>query len=182
MNRENINHVVLDLESTSLNPNCCILSIALVPVPRTENIDWELVESGMSFYCIVDVESCIDAGFEMSAQNFYWWLSRNEEARNHLIEGLRKPIKTTLRKLKDYLYSFDSPYIWSHKDFDAAVLRTYYRKLEIPTPFRKEQMMDLRTLNLLSDQEIDIERNSPKHIAINDALHEAKIVKEELDI
>ncbi len=179
-NLKKIAHLVMDVESTSLNPNCCMLEIAMVPIPPSPDVNWDMVKSSMSFHNHIDLESCKKAGFEMSAKNFYWWISRNKAARKNLREGLRAKIRTVLNRAIKYLRKFDEPYIWSHKDFDAAALRTAYRKLDIDTPFKKEQLMDLRTSNYQSPPTPDIERKTPKHIALNDAIHEAKIVRKQL--
>jgi len=188
MNYRKTNDLVLDLETTSLNPNTAILSIALVPVPKdlsvttTDEYDtkWDYIETD-SFYRNISLESCFEKDMAISASTFYWWLERNEKARRELIDTPKYEIETVLKQAKEYIQKFpDNVYIWSHKDLDTAVLRTSYRKLKINPPFDKEQMMDMRTLKLLKNVKKDDSDKEGKHIAIKDAINEAKLVHKAL--
>ena len=175
LDKSNIDHVALDVETTSLRTDCCILSIAVVPVIDER----ESVIQANSYYEIIELQSCLDEDMIISADTFYWWLNQSEEARQEIDSDIKRAIDQALVSLAAYIKQFYDCYIWSHKDIDAAVARTAYRKLGMTEPFDKKQMMDIRTLRLLSE-DVTVDWDRIEHNAFEDAWYEAVLVRKYL--
>ena len=85
-------HIMLDLETLSLQPNATILSIGAVVM------DLETGVLGDEFYCTVDPRSCQQWGLHVCADTAIWWMKQSEEVRKAVYEGEALTLQAALAR------------------------------------------------------------------------------------
>jgi hypothetical protein len=157
---------MVDIETLADTNNAVIVTIGAV------KFDIETGETGKQFYKNIDIDSCLDAGFEVTGGTIRWWMTNSEEA--------RKEMAANGVHILDALYDFgqflkDEDYhIWANGlRFDTAILENAYRRLKLPVPWNHRNEMDVRTLVAFAPEikkEIVKNRINVRHNAIDDCL------------
>lgn len=133
-------HVMLDIETLGDTNNSVIVSIGAVKFNLKNGQAF-----GDDFYEVVDIDSCLKAGLEITGSTTRWWMKQSDEARK-VFEERSVPLGNALRKFANF---FDTRgyMIWSNGlRFDVAILENAYRKMGIPVPWIFRNEMDVRTL------------------------------------
>lgn len=159
-----MSNVMLDIETLGVSPGSVILSIGAVRLNTNEQ-----------FYCVINIQSCLNRGLFIEASTLEWWLKQSDSARFAVLSE-QKSI------LEDALYSFNawlSPddYIWGNgATFDISILKEAYRRCSIEPNWKYRNEMCYRTLAKFfpSDKSTRVEND---HIAINDAINQAEHLK-----
>lgn len=146
-------HVMVDIETMGNRSKAAIVSIGAVKFdPSSEGL-------GDQFYCLVDLQSCLNAGLEVDASTIMWWLNQSPEAREALNPRDRWGISRRCFDLRDALTQlgewFSAPsgvtYIWGHgATFDPVILSNAYWALGMRAPWSFRDVRDTRTLFDLS--------------------------------
>jgi len=161
--------VMVDLETFGTTPNAVITSIGAVRFdPYGTWIDtW-------AFHIHVAVASqprrSIDAGTVL------WWLQQSDAARNALVSGQDAAADLTLALEAFASFVDGADEIWCNgASFDLPTLAHAFAEVGDKTPWAYWQERDLRTLKALNPQRI--ERSGTAHHALDDALHQARLVQ-----
>lgn len=172
-------HVMIDLESMGQSALAAIIAIGAVAFDPTTG------KLGESFYCVVDLQSSMNAGMTIDASTVLWWLKQSDEARKAL-QSPGAPLLEALMDLEAFLKQV-SPnrkelIVWANgASFDFPILATAFRahKARLPWDFWNERCA--RTLigvarTLFGYQKPVIDGTA--HNALDDATFQAQIVME----
>ncbi len=163
--------VMVDLETLSKLPTAAFTSIgACLFEPHS---DW----IGETFHMHVSLENATRAGLKMDASTVMWWLDQSDEARRTLVLGQldAAPLVTALEAFAAFLPP--GVEIWCNgNSFDLPILQNAYHIAGIETPWLYYNERDLRTLKALN-KGARIERAGIHHNALDDAVHQAKLVQ-----
>ena len=131
---------MLDIETMGNTSNSVIVSIGAV------RFDMETGETGGTFYRIVDIDSCLDAGLKVNGSTIKWWLTKSEEARKEIVkEGIH--IAQALQEFNLFIRNSIYSEIWSNGvRFDIALMEDAYIALKLPVPWDFHAERDVRTL------------------------------------
>jgi hypothetical protein len=161
--------VMLDLETMGTNPDCVVLTIGAVKfILNPDNNGGKIIEE---FYYLINPQSCVDVGMEMSVDTIIWWMKQSDEARAEF----QKPtlnIQDVLTWFSDWLS--DDPKnidMWGNgSDFDNVLLANAYRVCGKPLPWRYFNNRCYRTLkNIYPNVDITNVSTGVKHNALDDA-------------
>lgn len=167
--------VMIDIETLDNTTTAAIASIGAVWFePRGGRL-------GNTFHMHVDLADCQRHGLTIGADTVLWWLKQSGDAQAALGNGQRAaaPLVTALEALHAFIVGLDSatPEIWCNgASFDLPILANAYRAIgwKAPWPFRRER--DLRTLKGLHPEQ-RLDRTGIAHHAIDDAIHQARLVQ-----
>lgn len=169
----------LDLETLSTRPNAAIASIGACRFdPRS---DW----IGDTFHVHVSLANCQHHGLAIDAGTVLWWLDQSAEARAAFVIGQQDamPLLVALEALEDFMATTaECSELWVNgASFDLPILASAYRAVDLPLPWKFWQERDLRTLKAL-DKNTRIERAGIHHNALDDALHQARLIQRLIQI
>lgn len=173
--------VMIDLETPDNVPTSAIASIGAVRFePRGSRI-------GDTFHMHVDLIDCQRHGLTIGADTVLWWLKQSTEAQIALSDGQlgAAPLITALEALDAFINvaEADTAEIWCNgASFDFPILANAYRAAgwrKTPWPFWRER--DLRTLKGLHPEQ-RLDRTGLAHHALDDAIHQARLVQYILQI
>lgn len=163
--------LMVDLETLSKLPTAAISSIgAVIFEPHS---DW----IGESFHLHVSLENCQRHGLMIDASTVTWWLGQDDVARQTLIVGQldAAPLITALEAFSNFFPS--GAEIWCNgNSFDLPILANAYHAIGAETPWSFYNERDLRTLKGLN-KGARIEREGTHHNALDDAIHQARLVQ-----
>jgi DNA polymerase III epsilon subunit-like protein len=155
---------MIDIETLGIEPGSAILSIGAVR--------FDLDGLGEEFSCIVDLESCQEAGLEIDANTLEWWLSQDSEVQHILTGGIE--LKDALEQLSQF-YG-DCTEVWANSPaFDCSHLEKAYDAVGIVKPWTYSEKRDVRTVVNL-DIAPEMEQEGNEHDALDDARYQAKQV------
>lgn len=199
-------HVMLDLETLSTQANAAIIGIGAVWFdPHGEQFKAESAQEAAEFgtslpydrfpLCferIIDIQSCLDAGFAVSASTLKWWSEQSDEARRVAFSG-EVGLREALNDFADFLTMVsinwpqggDSPVqrdqvcVWGHGPaFDNAILANAYRQMGYPQPWSFRNDRCNRTFLALAEERLEkvmpeLVRVGTLHNALDDAITQA---------
>lgn len=166
--------ISIDLETLSTQPNAAIASIGACRFdPRG---DW----IGDTFHLHVSLSNCQRHGLVIDADTVLWWLKQSGDAQQALGIGQidAAPLVVALDAFAGFVDSTgNEPELWVNgASFDLPILASAYRAINWPTPWKFWQERDLRTLKALN-KGARIERTGTHHHALDDAMHQARLIQ-----
>ena len=186
-------HVMIDLETLSLQPNAAIIEIAA----KEFNPVKEIEVPNNTFHEFVDSTSCAMHGMDFDKATIEWW-SKQELHLKGRFDTFRNdtPIGYALGKLSEYIRTTAPDgelMLWSQgTDFDIPILRSAYRNVlgeELPVKYRN--IRDARTyflelVNVLQPEAKNpyelIKSEGSKHTAEGDVEWSIKAVQYATDL
>ena len=160
--------ICIDIETLSLRKNAYILSIGAVRFDRDEIKE--------TFYVSLSEDDQLHRHLDINT--IQWWLQQSQEAMQKLRHTVYTP--QALRKLAEFISSNSSVNIWANSpSFDCDILSDAYEQFEIRRPWNYYQERDVRTAKQLVGEP---EFVGIKHYALDDAIHEARIVQHYLKL
>lgn len=165
-------HIVLDLETRSTQPNAIVASIGAVAIGP----DLQLLPS--EFH--VPLAQNLQHGRHEDPATMRWWADQTREARDASITAaMTATPRQALADFAAWVASVADPdevRIWGNGSvFDNVILRSLYDMFSIVTPWHWRHDRDLRTALDFYPGAKDVgEFVGIKHIAVDDARHEAK--------
>ena len=166
--------ISIDIETLSTRADAAIASIGACRFDP--HGDW----IGDIFHVHVSLTNCQRHGLAIDAGTVLWWLNQGDDARRTLIAGQEDaaPLITALDAFADFIRgSGAEPDIWVNgASFDLPILAHAYRVTGMPTPWHFWQERDLRTLKALN-KGARIERAGIHHTALDDAVHQARLIQ-----
>ena len=166
--------IMFDLETMGKRPGCVILSIgACVFDPHT---DW----IGDTLHIHIDSDESELRGFKANMGTVRWWLTQDTEARAALEAGQKNAVSpfAAIDGFCNFVSSAgNDPDVWCNgNSFDIPILAAYFGHFHLELPWNYWQERDLRTLKGINKGQ-RIERTGTHHNALDDALHQARLVQ-----
>lgn len=166
-------HIMLDIETLGLKPGCVVLSVAMV---RLSDL--------ASMSIVLNGEEQHKAGLVFSQDTWNWWQGQSPAARSAAFDNPQE-VRAALGYIGQWLrwategaepwHHIDSWFIWCHgASFDAPILAEVFERFEMPVPWQYNQVRDTRTLYDLAGVELSAFQAGERHIALNDAMCQAK--------
>lgn len=162
-------HAMLDLETLGTSPDAAIAEIGVVL------FDLARGALGPTWTVAINLDSAIRTGGRMDPDTVLWWMQQEEAPRMRIARGGGLPIETALEELAKWLNENTvEPEIWSNgANFDAVILRQAYERTRIECPWDWWNERCYRTVAKLHP-ETPIERTGTKHVALDDAIDQAR--------
>ena len=166
------NHIVLDLETLGTNRNAPILSIGLVVISDLEikskyHVVLDVIEQEQLFGRVAD------------ADTEKWWRERLETTEGKFAWDAalsdQESVYTGLRGICNIFATNPNHEVWGNSNtFDNEILRSLMEAVKLPTwSFRNDRCF--RTLKELYKEKVpEPEFQGIRHVAVDDARHEAK--------
>jgi len=173
--------IMMDLETLSLDNNAVVTSIALV------EFDLDTGVIGKKLEVSLDVLPQALNGGKIDEDTLKWWNEQSNEAKNALITAKRVKLLTGLEKVTDFITSchdkLNDVRLWGNGiSADNVWLRNLYRRHSVDFPLMYWCDKDVRTVvDLLPYKEVEIPFEGTKHNAIDDCIHQIKMVCVTLD-
>ena len=158
--------IVVDLETLSIHPNACIVSIGAVLIEDMEITD--------TFYINVDGRTCKEAGLHIDPDTIKWWGEQSKEAQ----EAWQKnpvPLQEAIDKFTLW-YGKESIPIWGYgANFDVVILENAFKAIGHHIPWKFWDIYCLRTMMNVLDKRLPKANN---HNALDDANAQASMLLE----
>jgi len=165
MRTEQMNNVMLDLETMGIGPNAAIIAIGAV------EFDPESDDLGRRFYRVVDLESSVQNGGVIDAATGIWWLQQIAEASGEFQRNT-VPIAVALQEFSQWIRG--ETFVWGNgAAFDNVILASAYRNVGMTVPWDFWADRCYRTVKALHP-EIKLVRNGTFHNALDDAETQAE--------
>lgn len=166
---EPIKRVMVDLETLGSGPRAAIVSIGACKI-TDRIID--------TFYRVVDVATCAEAGLQIDVATIKWWLQQSQEARDALCVDECHSLRTVLSDFNEFLGDWQNDKdveIWGNgANFDNVILASSYDALCMKRPWKYSQDRCFRTLRKQKPLvPIPFMAAGEKHHALSDALHQS---------
>lgn len=122
-----MNNVMVDIETLDNKPTSAIVSVGAVRFGPNGYDEYD------TFYKVVDVQSCIDAGLTVSADTISWWMKQSDQAR----AVFQQPGDHLVNVLIDFIGWFPAgSNLWGNgAAFDNAILSNAYAALKLQQPW-----------------------------------------------
>lgn len=173
------NHIMIDIEALDVRPTAAIAAIGAVAFnPETGDVTDKL-------YCRVDIESSEQSGGTFGASTVKWWLRQSADVRAELICEEAVTVERALADLNLFVLrkgSFGDCIVWSKgTDYDFPILYSAMARAGIAPAWKYYQVRDVRTLLetlplIGADSARAVPFEGAPHQALNDALHQARLV------
>lgn len=173
-------HMMVDLETLDTTATSYIASIGAVMFDPNSDV------IGPSLYTVVDL-NVPQPGRTISSSTVKWWLKQSDSARSELTG---QETKFSVRQALDALASFMAIQaaqtgwkvdgVWGNgSDFDNAILIDAFHKENMQCPWSFGRNRCFRTIkNMLLPKEVVMpERAGTHHNALDDALHQVKVLQ-----
>ncbi len=178
---ESTKHLVVDIETTGINPPSPILTIGMVFLdfnPYRENATTGEPDI-KTYYLGVDPKECIG---DPDSASLSWWGQQDSEVRKAAFFPERTP--NVFQTFVDIVNQEAPDYFWGNSpDFDFGHLGAQIKAQGIELPWKFWQLRDIRTLKSFGLYPIKRIENTQglkgfkKHHALYDALEEANVLK-----
>lgn len=162
--------VMIDLETFDTSPTAAIASIGAVRFEPHGKFVSEMLSIN------VKLAGQQHFGRTINADTVLWWMAQSDAARGALIAGqsIARDLPGALYSLAEFIGESE---VWCNgASFDFPILASAYRSIGCETPWKYWQERDLRTLKGLN-KDLRIERTGTHHKAVEDALHQARLVQ-----
>lgn len=162
---------MIDLETLGSGPTSVVVQIGCVAFDRDTG---EIVDE---FSTNVDVQSEIDAGFQVDGSTIKWWMQQamigGTGGATWVAASL--PSRDAILALNVFINNrkMKKSVVWSHSTFDAPILFHHYKVHGTGMPIRYSFWLDLRTLSMLGRGAAHIPREARPDDA-HDALADCK--------
>lgn len=160
---------MIDIETMATGSNAAIVSIGAV------EFDLNTGHTGRTFYCNINLQSCLDAGLQVDGNTIMWWMKQADEARQSLFQQ-PVPLPEALRDFTTYLTACGAPsaQVWGNSArFDLGKLDDAYKAVNLPLPWKFKFERDVRTLVAFAPHLKEQEpRAGTHHNALADCFHQ----------
>jgi len=171
---EQMNDIMIDLETLSTRHDAAILSIGLCLFDITTG------KIGQCFHEKIILEDSPLFG-HISTSTIEWWLKQPKSAQDNLLDGNKIYLALALNRLSAWIRN--SHTVWSNgSSFDLVILRNAFARNQLNQPWKYYQERDTRTIVDIAERITginaakSIEFDGIKHDALADAIHQAKYV------
>lgn len=179
------NHVMVDIETLSLQPDALILSIGAVRFSE-EGL-------GETLYIEIDISDSLQHDRRVDGETLKWWISQDEKAKRVLTDRGKEiygplSLRAALGLFNDWIASsgIDDTIIWAKgPQFDIVVLEQSFKRLGFHIPWKYNNIRDFRTLLKLGTVQKELNyfeerllfKDTVKHNALDDAMYQADLCR-----
>ncbi|WP_436882821.1 3'-5' exonuclease [Enterobacter asburiae] len=172
-------HIMIDLETMDEPPAAAIVAIAAVAFDPEEGV------IGKQFYQRVNLESSVRHGGTIGAETVKWWMRQPAEARSEIVSDDAVDIKRAIGELGCFILrnsQHPDAILWARRtDFDIPIITSAMERIDITPTWKFWNVRDVRTLEHAAiaagmDPRTSVTFEGQRHHAMNDAIHQAKIV------
>lgn len=158
--------VMVDLETMGHGSRAAIVSIGMFKFSLRDVQEFEHIRPEQTFYRIVSLKSCTDAGLEIDASTVEWWGKQSEEAR----AVLHAPSIDLLPALTEASDFMRGNFLWGNgATFDNVIIRNAFKAVGLSFPIHYTRDACFRTINTLFGSG-KIPRYGVAHNALDDAI------------
>ena len=168
-------HLSIDIETLGTKPGSIILSVGLIPFTLREPVKGENAD-----YWRISVIDSLICGLVADEDTLEWWSKQTTLARKALEIGEMRTLQSTWYRLEHVLktHCTDKCHVWMKgTSFDGVLLGVALEKVGAGVPWKYWQERDVRTI---CDGIIEPERIGTHHNSADDAVHQAKWVRDAL--
>ena len=165
--------VSLDIETLGTEEGAIVLSIGAVEFDTQSD---KMIDT---FYVNIDVISSLNFGLIANKDTVDWWSDQERDKAHDMLLEDQRPLPTALLMFSDWLTRIGPQNIWAKPPkFDCGLLEAAYRATNIPVPWDHRKPLCVRTAIRMSGiNEKEIPFSGTEHNALDDAIHQAKIVQ-----
>lgn len=164
--------VMVDIETLGLTGGDIILSVAF--------LEFHLEDGharGDTLEINFDLKDSAKLGFNIDVETLMWWLKQDRETFEKNLKD-PMPVDHALRRIINWFRDRDLR-VWANSpQMDLVLLKSYYRKLQMPVPWSYRNECDCRTIAMLRPR---IKKSTGyvgyKHTPADDAAHQIKYVR-----
>ncbi|MBQ3569586.1 MAG: 3'-5' exoribonuclease [Methanocorpusculum sp.] len=175
---QDMQHVVLDLETLSLQPDARVISIGAVGLDAA----FQIVNH---FYIPLRIEWFANPRYSIDTNTFNWWLKQSEEARAALDIEDGALYSDAAEHFSKWVKANGDPAtikVWGNgPEFDIVILRYLFGDNHTEWPFAYNSAQSIRTIRMLNDTlNLGAVWTEPrvKHHALYDAEAEALFLQD----
>lgn len=162
-----MNRIMVDLETLGTSNRAAIISIGLVAFTATEILEQ------------LHINVMANQGREIDSDTVMWWFGQEREALDALFNPAQVYISEALASTADFFYKHKPYEVWAKPpSFDLAILHDAFCNSLVLAKRRvwpRKSERCFRTALALSP-DIGSVRNKTPHSAIEDALHQTRIL------
>ena len=162
--------IMHDIETMSTKANAIVVSLGAVKFSSNDTDSYDTIKDDpdRTFYARLDIESQEEAGRDISASTFQWWLKQSNDARAAFLHK-SMPVLQVLEAFS--AWAEGSEYIWGNgATFDNVIMRNLYAAYGMPFPIEYWGDLDMRTLVKLNGGEKPKYPIAVAHNALDDAM------------
>jgi len=156
-------HIMLDLETMSTTSNAAIIELSAAKFNETGIVS--------TFSRIVDLNSSLSLGLDMSLDTVLWWSKQSDDA-NDIFSKDSISIDKALDDFSIWYGDGDIPMWGNGSDFDNVILANAYTKSNKDIPWNHRMNRCYRTFKS-QFQNIELQRVGTHHNAKDDAISQA---------
>lgn len=163
---------MLDLETLGTKPGCVILSIGACVFSPSQGPDEE-----KTFYSVLSRDDQLDKDMFVDPNTLSWWKRQNKEAWDQAT-ARAQPAKGELKRFLEWWALYRGIYVWSQgSNFDGPILEAVFSSFGLKEPWKYHNTRDTRTVyQMCHVKSGDVKRNGTYHNALDDAMHQARMI------
>lgn len=169
--------VMVDIETMAVSHKASILTIGAIKFNRKDPLNKKL-EDHDTFYCRVDLKSCLDMGLDYDKNTEKWWKSQPPEISKEVFDhNDRLDIRDALVQFHNWYNFTNISFVWGHGcAFDIPILESAFKACSIIPPWKFWQVRDTRTTYDLC--KVYLSADNSKHHALYDCYNQIVKLKE----
>jgi exodeoxyribonuclease VIII len=169
-------HLMIDLETLGLNPTAAIVGIGAV------FFNPESGELGKTFDKFVTVQSNMELDRTITPSTLEWWLKQPSAVREKMFTKEAIHLSTAMQEFSKFVVGVTGGKeyrVWGNgATFDITIMEDAYRCVKRRPPWKYRNVRDVRTLVDLTSHLPRTPFEGVRHLALDDAVHQAKYVSE----
>lgn len=167
-------HMMLDLETMSTEPNAAIVAIGAVMFDARGTTPEKQI--GPSFYAAISLASNERFGRHISASTVTWWLKQEPQARLE-VANANLDLREALMMLQSWCGTQCDQgvlKVWGNgSDFDNVILNSAYKEQRLLAPWKYSHNRCYRTMRACLPK-VDVPFAGVYHNALDDAINQAR--------
>jgi hypothetical protein len=166
--------MMIDIETLGNGSDAIVVSIGAVLFNRNTG------EIGPKFYKHLAYQDQVDKGRKVTASTIAWWMSQDDDARKNAFTRVQIPTRQALIELQSFIQdnTLECKPWGNGPSFDLTILENLFKDFNVEFPWHFRHVRCLRTFKELVYDGKDLVRDGVHHDALDDAVHQAKIVIE----
>lgn len=172
--RNQMNEIMIDLETLGCGPRAVVLSIGAVVFDVTAKT------LGEQFYARMDTgRQSVGLGRTMDESTIAWWTRQSAEARK-VFDEQGNP--GGIHYFLEFVRRNKPKYVWGNgSSFDITIIESLIQDYGFELPWKYNAAMDLRTFKRFMAPGAKIENKGTAHNALDDAIAQAQFVLDNCD-
>lgn len=188
------NNIMVDIETLGTQKNAAVITIGACSFSLDAPVEGDQF-IGETFECNIHPKSAEAAGMKVDMNTILWWMTQSDEARAALSSKNAITLALALERFTEFVKAARGTderkqrlNFWANDpDFDAVIMESAYGALNMTVPWAFYETRSLRTVKMLGTRFLgekdkwDLKREGTHHNAMDDAIHQARVVRYVLD-